>query len=48
MVSAVPNSPDWTTKASRPAVRQRRKRGSRRRWARGEGIEWMVIRGEVI
>src|ERR1700679_1446214 len=43
VVSAVPNSPDCTTKASRPAARHKRKTGSRSQRPRREVIAWMVI-----
>src|SRR5580692_9044380 len=47
VVSAVPSSPDCTTKASRPAARHKSKTGSRSQRPRCEGIDGMVIQGGI-
>src|ERR1700688_382285 len=47
MVSAVPNSPDCTTKASRPAARHNKTIGSANQRRRRKFIVWMVIQRAV-
>src|ERR1700722_1848009 len=47
VVSAVPSSPDCTTKASRPAARHKSKTGSRSQRPRRGGIDGMVLQGDI-